>query len=74
MKKEKKKAKKQSWLSPLLDWLRYEKIKISRDTETTIPSPFSLNLIMQGHYDLIKIEDKIGFLKRVHKAIREKIK
>jgi len=34
--------------------------------ETHLPSPFALNLIMQGHTDLIKIEDKQAFLKRMH--------
>ncbi len=34
--------------------------------EVKLPSPFSLNLILQGHSDLIKIEDKQKFLKRMH--------
>ena len=34
--------------------------------ETSVPSPFALNLILQGHHDLIKIEDKQAFLKRMH--------
>ncbi len=40
------------------------KIKIR---ETKIPSPFALHLILQGHSDLIRIEDKQEFLKRMHK-------
>lgn len=40
---------------------------------TELPSPFALNLIMQGHYDLLKIEDKIKFMKRMHKAILSEI-
>jgi ATP-dependent Lhr-like helicase len=39
------------------------KIKIS---DVRLPSPFSLNLILQGHSDLIRIEDKQDFLKRMH--------
>jgi ATP-dependent Lhr-like helicase len=39
------------------------KIKIK---EAHLPSPFGLNLILQGHTDLIKIEDKQAFLKRMH--------
>jgi len=31
-----------------------------------LPSPFALNLILQGYADLLKIEDKIAFLKRMH--------
>ena len=39
-----------------------------------LPSPFSLSLIIQGIADLMKMEDKIAFLQRMHKAIIEKIK
>ncbi|MEM4719368.1 MAG: ATP-dependent helicase [Candidatus Pacearchaeota archaeon] len=34
--------------------------------ETTIPSPFAINLIFQSHLDYVRIEDKINFLKRMH--------
>ncbi|MEM3113179.1 MAG: ATP-dependent helicase [Candidatus Pacearchaeota archaeon] len=34
--------------------------------DVKLPSPFTLNLILQGHTDLIKIEDKQAFLKRIH--------
>ena len=48
------------------------KIKI---INTKLPSPFTVPLILQGHSDLIKIEDKQKFLKRMHelhlKAIGE---
>jgi len=57
----------------VLDWLKDEKLKVEFK-ETSIPSPFSLNLIMQGHYDLIKMEDKIEFLKRVYREIWDKVK
>ncbi len=39
------------------------KIKVIR---TPSASPFGLNLILQGHYDLIKMEDRAAFLKRMH--------
>lgn len=39
------------------------KVKI---IDVVLPTPFSLNLIMQGYSDLIKIEDKQKFLKRMH--------
>ncbi len=35
--------------------------------ETKLPSPFALHLILQGHSDLIRIEDKQAFLRRMHK-------
>lgn len=48
------------------------KVKIKN---VALPSPFTLNLIIQGHTDLIKIEDKQKFLKRMHelhtKGVRE---
>jgi ATP-dependent Lhr-like helicase len=47
-------------------------IKIKK-VETSVPSPFSLGLIMQGYSDLIKIEDKMNFLRRMHSKINEEI-
>ena len=34
--------------------------------ETKVPSPFSIHLVMQGHTDLLRIEDKQAFLRRMH--------
>jgi ATP-dependent Lhr-like helicase len=49
----------------VLKWFNEGKIKIKiRDVE--IPSPFALNLILEGQSDLIRIEDKQEFLKRMH--------
>jgi ATP-dependent Lhr-like helicase len=56
----------------VLDWIKDGKIKIEQ-THKELPSPFSLNLIIQGHADLMKIEDKIAFLKRMHASIMERI-
>ena len=50
----------------VLDWIKGGKIKVEK-IATKLPSPFALNLIMQGYADLLKIEDKIEFLKRMHK-------
>jgi ATP-dependent Lhr-like helicase len=57
----------------ILDWIKSEKVKIEK-IETKIPSPFALNLILQGHYDLLKIENKIEFMKRMHSEIMKSIK
>jgi len=49
----------------ILSWIKEGKVQIKiRDVK--LPSPFSLNLILQGHSDLIRIEDKQDFLKRMH--------
>jgi len=59
----------------VLDWIKEGKIKVEK-INTNLPSPFALSLILQGYADLLKIEDKIAFLKRMHeehlKSIGEK--
>ncbi len=49
----------------ILHWIEQGKVKI-KAMEVSVPSPFSLNLILQGHSDLIRIEDKQAFLRRMH--------
>ncbi|MDP3734005.1 MAG: ATP-dependent helicase [Nanoarchaeota archaeon] len=36
---------------------------------TTIPSPFAFDLIMSGYSDVIKVEDKQEFLRRMHEMV-----
>jgi len=56
----------------ILKTIKNKNIKVET-IYTDIPSPFSFNLITQGHFDLIKIENKIEFLKRMHEKILKKI-
>ncbi|MEM4357953.1 MAG: ATP-dependent helicase [Candidatus Pacearchaeota archaeon] len=56
----------------ILAWLEEGKIKIKR-IETGLPSPFALNIVALGYLDLLKIEDRIEFLRRIHEKILEKI-
>ena len=56
----------------VLDWINSEKVKISYHT-VKLPSPFALGLILQGHMDLMKIEDKQQFLQRMHKVYMDEI-
>jgi ATP-dependent Lhr-like helicase len=56
----------------VLSWIKEDKIKIEK-INTKIPSPFSFNLIMQGYSDLLKMEDKMEFMKRMHKEIMKEI-
>jgi len=49
-----------------------EKIKVV-EIQTKIPSPFGLNLAMQGRLDVLKMEDRMDFLKRIHGMIEAKI-
>jgi len=56
----------------ILEWIKLGRIKI-KIKDVKLPSPFSLNLILQGHSDLIRIEDKQEFLKRMHELHRKNL-
>ena len=56
----------------VLHWIKQKKIEINI-IQTDLPSPFALNLILQGNSDLIKIEDKQAFLRRMHELHTSKI-
>ena len=43
------------------------------EIETKIPSPFALNLALMGYMDVLRIEDKYEFLRRMHEQILAKI-
>jgi len=40
---------------------------------TDIPSPFALNLIARGYTDILKMEDKLEFIRRMHTAVLKEI-
>ena len=56
----------------VIEMIEAKKIKIEEIT-TTIPSPFAFNLILQGHLDVMRMEDRIEFLKRMHQMVLAKI-
>ncbi|MBW2989090.1 ATP-dependent helicase [Candidatus Woesearchaeota archaeon] len=58
--------------SKVLTGIEEKKIKLE-ETHTSLPSPFALNLITQGRTDIMKIEDKMEFLKRMHDQVLAKI-
>ena len=43
------------------------------EIETNIPTPFAFNLALQGYMDVLKIEDKHEFLRRMHIMVLAKI-
>ena len=49
----------------VLRWIEKGEIKI-KVAQVPIVSPFGLHLIMRGRSDLIKMEDKINFVRRMH--------
>jgi len=48
------------------------RIKIEEVT-TFIPSPFALQLVMQGYSDILRLEDRQAFLQRMHQMVKAKI-
>ncbi|MEI6731522.1 MAG: ATP-dependent helicase [archaeon] len=49
----------------VLRWLEGKEVKF-KVIRTPIISPFGLNLMVQGRSDIIKMEDRAAFLKRMH--------
>ncbi|MEM0465097.1 MAG: ATP-dependent helicase [Candidatus Pacearchaeota archaeon] len=56
----------------VLNWIKNKDVIIEKIT-TKLPSPFATNLVLQGYSDLLKIEDRIEFLKRIHAEIIREI-
>tara|TARA_Y100000310_G_scaffold251715_1_gene258306 strand:- start:24459 stop:27041 length:2583 start_codon:yes stop_codon:yes gene_type:complete len=56
----------------ILEGVEKKKVKI-KEVTTKIPSPFAFNLITQSFTDIMKIEDKAEFIRRMHKMIKAKI-
>jgi len=49
----------------VLSWIKEKKIQL-KFINSRLPSPFALNMVLQGHTDFLRIEDKQDFLKRMH--------
>ncbi len=56
----------------VLDWIKEGKVRVET-INTRLPSPFALSIMLEGYSDLLKIEDKIEFLKRMHKEHMKEI-
>jgi len=57
----------------VIEGIEQKKILV-KEINTNLPSPFAFNLILQGFTDLMKIEDKVEFIRRMHSQILAKIK
>jgi ATP-dependent Lhr-like helicase len=57
----------------VLEWIEGGEVKI-KFIRTPLVSPFGLNLMLQGRSDLIKMEDRASFLKRMHELHMKVIK
>lgn len=49
----------------VLKWIESERVKI-KVKKLPLASPFALNMVLEGRSDLIRMEDKASFLKRMH--------
>jgi ATP-dependent helicase Lhr and Lhr-like helicase len=56
----------------VVEWITDGKVKL-KFIDTILPSPFATNLIIQGYSDLIRIEDKQAFLRRMHELHMKEI-
>ncbi len=56
----------------VLEMVEEGKIKVE-EVETKIPSPFALNLVVEGRADIMKADSKQEFLKRMHNLLQAKL-
>ncbi len=56
----------------VLEMIEEGKIKVE-EVETKIPSPFALNLVVEGRADVMKADSKQEFLKRMHSLLQAKL-
>ncbi len=56
----------------IMDKIKNGEIRIET-ISTEIPSPFALNMIARGYMDVLKMEDRMEFIKRMHEAILMRI-
>ncbi|HYD03609.1 MAG TPA: DEAD/DEAH box helicase [Alphaproteobacteria bacterium] len=56
----------------VIEAIEHKRIAL-KETYTDIPSPFAFNIITMGYTDIMKMEDKLTFLKRMHDMVHAKI-
>jgi ATP-dependent helicase Lhr and Lhr-like helicase len=57
----------------LLKAIEDRKIRV-KNTQTDMPSPFAFKIVLEAHTDVLKVEDRVEFLRRMHARILERIK
>ncbi len=56
----------------VLNWINNKEIQVY-EKENRIPSPFAFNLITQGKMDILRMEDRMDFINRMHQQVLAKI-
>jgi len=56
----------------IIEHIEHKRITIT-EIQTDMPSPFAFNIITMGYTDIMKMEDKSAFLRRMHDMVKAKI-
>ncbi len=56
----------------ILKNIEERKIKV-KEINTKIPSPFAFNILMQGRMDMLRMEDRVEFLRKMHALVLQEI-
>ena len=56
----------------VIEGIEQKKILV-KEIRTSLPSPFAFNIVLQGFTDILKIEDKVEFIRRLHEQVMAKI-
>ena len=56
----------------VIQWIQQGKIKIV-EKNVSVPSPFAFNLYAQGYSDIMRMEGKLQFIRRMHALVQKKI-
>lgn len=56
----------------VLEGVEQKKVLV-KEINLSMPSPFSFNLVLSGHTDIMKIEDKVEFLRKMHRKVLAEI-
>ena len=57
----------------VIEGIEQKKILV-KEIHNKLPSPFAFNLVLQGFSDIMKIEDRLEFMRRMHEQVMAKIK
>lgn len=56
----------------VIENIEHKRVAI-KEIYTDMPSPFAFNIITMGYTDIMKMEDKLTFLRRMHDMVKAKI-
>ncbi len=58
----------------VLEWIHTGEVELKLFGPTSIPSPFSHNIVVQGYSDIVLMEDRKKMLQRLHELVVKAIK